>query len=249
MRADMGKVLVERPRLGSRDGSRPKKGYRKRLQKAFDSGDPLPVREGMKVRCGRGKHFNEHLGPLRRFLNSNVGRPWDKIYSEICKHVDRGNVVQKHILTHLFGYVIRDVILIDGQPCIGEPGYWYGDPLRESNRRDQWYVCPKSGLLRRTRHVLRSSRKKSPPPQRRVTLNNTQLCLELNGQWELVTVASLPAPGYGGSRYDVVRKRTVHSSPDSVARDLYGADVYATARRPLAKTELRSLPVPIDWVK
>jgi hypothetical protein len=79
MRADMGKVLVERPRLGSRDGSRPKKGYRKRLQKAFDSGDPLPVREGMKVRCGRGKHFNEHLGPLRRFLNSNVGRQWDKI--------------------------------------------------------------------------------------------------------------------------------------------------------------------------
>ena len=32
MRADMGKVLVERPRPGSRDGSRPRKGYRKALR-------------------------------------------------------------------------------------------------------------------------------------------------------------------------------------------------------------------------
>src|SRR5690242_5662034 len=100
MRADMGKVLVERPRLGGwRGASRPGKGYVKRLKKSLDAGDSPPAREGIKSRYGHNtKFFNEHLGPLRRFLNSNVGRPWDKVYSEICKHVDRGNVVQKHIL-------------------------------------------------------------------------------------------------------------------------------------------------------
>src|SRR5438045_7109980 len=92
MRADMGKVLVERPRLGRRRAERwPGKGYRKRLKKYADAGASPPPREGMKDSYSFGtKSFNEHLGPLRRFLDSNVGRPWDKVYSEICKHVDRG---------------------------------------------------------------------------------------------------------------------------------------------------------------
>ena len=67
MRADMGKVLVERPRPGSREGSRPRKGYRKRLQREFDSPDSPPARESMNARCGGTRFFNEHLGPLRRY--------------------------------------------------------------------------------------------------------------------------------------------------------------------------------------
>ncbi|MDB5308936.1 MAG: hypothetical protein JWO38_3138 [Gemmataceae bacterium] len=248
MRADMGKVLVERPRLKSWIAPGPHKGYRKAVRKLLDAGDAPPQREGMKRPYINRKCFNEHLGPLRRFLNSNVGRPWDKIYAEICEHVDRGNVVQKHILTHLFDYVVTTVILIEGRPCDGSPGYRYGHPLHESERRDQWYVCPKSGLLRRTRHVPRDDWRRRPAPPRRVVLTKSRMCLELNGQWELVTVAPLPVPEYRGSRYDVVRKRAVYSSSAAEARELYGADVYATDRRPLSKRELRSLPVPIDWV-
>ena len=98
--------------------ARPGKGYAKRVHKCLDAGDSPPAREGMKHCHGHGtKHFNEHLAPLRRFLESNVGRPWNKVYSEICQYVDRGNVVQKHILTHLFEYVAVHTILIDGEPC------------------------------------------------------------------------------------------------------------------------------------
>ena len=111
MRADMGKVLVERPRPGSRDGSRPRKGYRKLLRKELADDSPR-TREGMLTRTGGTRSFNEHLAPLRRFLDSNVGRPWNNVYAEICSHVDRGNVVQKHILTHLFDYVVTNVITI-----------------------------------------------------------------------------------------------------------------------------------------
>src|SRR5262245_48863884 len=107
MRADMGKVLVERPRVRAgfvqgRTGRR----YAKSVRRGLASEDSSPAREGIKRRyhggASRMKFFNEHLSPLRRFVDANVGRPWDKVYAEICQHVDRGNVVQKHILTHLF---------------------------------------------------------------------------------------------------------------------------------------------------
>ncbi|MBY0456076.1 MAG: hypothetical protein K2V38_01930, partial [Gemmataceae bacterium] len=141
MREDMAKVLVERPRLGRRRAeSWPGKGYRKQLRKCWQAGVEPPAREGMKSTYGYNtKHFNEHLGPLRRFLDANVGRPWDKVYSEICQQVERGNVVQNHILTHLFDYVVVHTVLIDGQPCCAAR-HWrhrYGDPLRTSDRRDR----------------------------------------------------------------------------------------------------------------
>src|SRR5262245_52417952 len=250
MRADMGKVLVERPRLGRRRAAKwPGKGYRKRLKKCLDAGDPPPTREGIKVRYGHDtKFFNEHLGPLRRFLDSNVGRPWDKVYSEICRHVDRGNVVQKHILTHLFEYVVVHTVLIDGQPCRGEAyGRSYGQPLRTSSRYHQWYVCPKSGLLKRSRYVTRT--RKRPAPPRRVVLNKKQMCLFVGGQWELVTVA--PFPGLNEPRgYDVMLKRDVSGywGGEADAQRMYGSAVYAVARRPLSRKELLALPIPVEWL-
>lgn len=251
MRADMGKVLVERPRLGGwRFARRPGKGYAKRVRKCLDGDDSPPQREAMKRCHGDGtKHFNEHLASLRRFLNSNVGRPWDKVYSEICKHVDRGNVVQKHILTHLFDYVVTRVVLIDGQPCRGDAyARSYGEPLRTSYRRHQWYVCPKSGLLKRSRYIPHRRKHSSPP--RRVVLNKTQICLFLGGQWELATIA--PLPGLNEPRgYDVILKRYVSSYSNfeiGLTYQHYGSTVYAITRRPLSRRELLALPIPAEWL-
>jgi hypothetical protein len=249
MRADMGKVLVERPRLRTHSGySGVGKGYAKQVQKCLDSGDPPPRREGMKTRYGKfRKFFNENLAPLRRFLDSNVGRPWDKVYAEICQHVDRGNVVQKHVLTHLFDYVVTNVILIDGQPCRGEGGWRYGDSLRTSDRYHCWYVCPKSGLLRRSRHMPRV--RKRPEPPRRVVLNKSQMCLFLGGQWELVTVAPLPGLTSQHRAFDVILKRHMNAwGGDSAASRFYGATVYAVARRPLSRRELLAMPIPVEWL-
>jgi hypothetical protein len=249
MRADMGKVLVERPRLGgSRGESRPDKGYRKRLKKSLAAEDSPPRREGMKTPYSiNRKFFNEHLAPLRRFLDSNVGRPWDKVHAEICKHVDRGNVVQKHILTHLFEYVVTNVILIDGQPCRGDGGRRYGQSLRTSDRYHCWYVCPKSGLLRRSRYVPR--KRKRPDPPRRVVLNKRQMCLFLGGQWELVTLAPLPGLNEPNG-YDVILKRRVggYSGGEYEAARMYGSAYYAVARRPLSRKELLAMPIPVEWL-
>ena len=144
MRSDMAKVIVERPRYGSSMRGKAK-GYLRGLQRMEHEG--LPAREGMKRRYnGNTKRLNEHLGPLRRYLDSQVGRPWNKVFSEICAHIDRSSAVQDHVRDHVAGYVATDVIEIDGVPC-SKQGRYYGKPLREI-RWIYWYVCPRSGILK-----------------------------------------------------------------------------------------------------
>jgi hypothetical protein len=83
MRADMKKVIVERPRY-NRGASNNKSAHR------LTSGEIAAVMADEEsfdnpgtIQRNRDKSFNEHLGPLRSFLRRNVGRPWNKVYSEI----------------------------------------------------------------------------------------------------------------------------------------------------------------------
>jgi hypothetical protein len=63
---------------------------------------------------------------------SQVGRPWDRVYSDICRYVDRGNVVQKHILTHLYDFVAERAVW-DGGTLVyaGRKEWWTGRPIAE----------------------------------------------------------------------------------------------------------------------
>ena len=250
MRADMGKVLVERPRIGH-SAPRVRKGYRKRATKALADGGG-PAREGMKARTPRSKYFNEHLSPLRRFLDANVGRPWDKVYAEISAHIDPGNMVQKHVLTHLFEYVVTRTVEIDGQPHDARPRRSFfadaGGSLKTSHSRYSWYVCPRSGLLRKSRYVPRDWRDK-PKPSRRVRVSDTAVCLELDGRWELVTVVRYTDALTDRGGYDVVLKRAVSPGYCEEGLRLYGVRGYAASRRVLSRAEQKRLPIPIDWVK
>jgi hypothetical protein len=128
------------------------KGYKRRLSRY---GDDAPAREGIKACWGSGtKLLNEHLGPLRRYLDKQVGRPWDTVFSEICRHINRNSAVQDHVRDHVEDYVATHVILIDGVPCDGSRSRTYGRPLSKLRYRP-WYVCPRTGLLRRVEVVGR----------------------------------------------------------------------------------------------
>jgi hypothetical protein len=249
MRADMAKVIVERPRKKGHAWNKPK-GYQRRQRRYGEDGPPC--REGIQDRWqGHTKELNEHLGPLRRYLDSQVGRPWDNVYSEICAHIDRSSAVQDHVRDHVEQYVARNVLLIDGVPCNGEGGWNYGKPLGHLGWRP-WYVCPRTGLLCR---VARSARKRKdlPPierPPTYVAVSDMLQCRFLENAWHLITLKSLPARldlRQRCSGVDVLLNQPVAGITSAEARQRYGADVYAVAKRRLAQRELRQYPIPARW--
>jgi hypothetical protein len=190
MREDMSRVIVERPRLG---GDRGRKGRAVPL-------DDLPKQEGMRrkhVLSGDCKVLNENLSPLRRYLERQVGRPWNKIYSEIARYLRADNTVQQHVRDHLSDFVAvrarwRFEVLNAGGG--GEEPYdqlWF-EPL---------YVDPNDGLLKRTDRLRqakafsRALRVPSTPPDR-IGLAPDRELRRIDGLWFAVTLAPLPAPEY-----------------------------------------------------
>jgi hypothetical protein len=251
MRADMAKVIVERPRLKGWAWKKPK-GYARQLRR-YDQDGP-PRREGIKQRWNRTKALNEHLGPLRRYLDKQVGRPWNKVYSEICAHIDRNSAVQDHVRDHVDQYVATHVILIDGVPCDGGHRYGsYGLPLHQLRYRP-WYVCPRTGLLRRVKRVSRKRqcrpREESLPPYFRVGADLQ--CRFLDGAWHLVTLKPLPAPDCNRQHCrerDILLDRPASEITEEEARKRYGAPVFAVAKSRLARRKLKQYPIPVDlWI-
>jgi hypothetical protein len=244
VRSDMAKVIVERPRIGSSMRGE-SKGYQRSSQRI--GREELPFREGMKrPHQGHPKYLNEHLGPLRRYLDSQVGRPWNKVFSEICAHIDRSSAVQDHVRDHVADYVATHVIEVDGVPCSGE-GMNYGDPLGRFGWI-RWYVCPRSGILKRvkTRRRSRTGRSRSEAAPRFVRVSDSLQCHWIRGAWYLVTLAPLPLAETGQSARDVVLDRPVSEIGPFTARKHYGALVFATGARRLARRELAQFPIPIE---
>jgi len=141
MRQDMNKVIVERPRRGWRT----RKLNRAKL-KALGEDQPsrIGVRRQRKTNGTQTKFLNENLAPLKRFLGKQVGRPWDKVYSELRENVSPDNAVQMHILEHLDDFVAR--------PSIGRTGEWiWPNRFRWIGgvKKGQLYVHPRDGLLKR----------------------------------------------------------------------------------------------------
>jgi hypothetical protein len=62
------------------------------------------------------KEFGEFLAPLKRFLCKQVGRPWDKVKSEIRSQINVSSVTQAHILEHI--NVEENIEWIDGVPMV-----------------------------------------------------------------------------------------------------------------------------------
>ena len=145
MRPDMFHLLVERPRfrIPKRNGSHYPRGS---LKVRFGPDiDDAPTKLGMRFPHAE-KWLNENLAPLRRWLRSQVGRPWSKVSSEIRSVVDARSAVKLHILQHVDQYVLEHVEMIDGEPYYLRWGRrepivqgWMGMPL---------WVHPRTGILR-----------------------------------------------------------------------------------------------------
>lgn len=141
MRADMAKVIVERPR---------------RVERVTPKGrvvgqDELRSHEGIRVphvRNWGGKVLNENLAPLRRYLERQVGRPWNKVYAEISAHLRPASAVQQHVRDHLHHFV-----------AVAPRRIHF--PMRQRAGTDIWaqpfYVDRRTGLLCRTDRLPKSA--------------------------------------------------------------------------------------------
>lgn len=250
MRRDMPKVLVERPRGGA--------GKLKKRRPVRD-GDCEPTRIGLardaRERGGR-KWLDENLAPLRRYLEAQVGRPWNKVWAELCEHLKVSNAVQQHVRDHVPDYVAHRTSWVDGELWVNERfGF---RPLRRS--RVRLYVDPGSGLLRRNPHRAargaawrqRAAAERAALAARmRVLGPLRQLHLLRDGAWWEVTLAPLPAAVEVGPAEPGCRRRQVPPQPiDVVLRAglsaldpavLYGrSDVHAVAVRQLSKKQIRA---------
>jgi hypothetical protein len=225
MRPDMAKVLVERPRHGSSLPSR-KKGYRKYVQSTGIEG--LPRREPMLGAWrGEDRNFNEHLGPLRRFLRGSVGRPWNKVHQELCEHVSFDSPVQKHVLTHVFEYVERRVDIVGGQ--VLRRGRW-GPRLLAPG---EMYVCPKTGLLK----AVRRSRRERPATRRHLSAD--RMLLFHDGHWWDVRVRKVPDDP--SELWDVWLERPVARLTQEATNAAYGDHLFAISCRAISPREVRRL--------
>jgi hypothetical protein len=240
----MAKVIVERPRYGSHMRGGPKMG-RYRDQRRL--GDALPRRESIKHPYGHTKSLNEHLGPLRRYLDSQVGQPWDRVFAEICKHIRCDSAVQSHVRDHVMQFVQVNTILINGVPCSGDT-WGYGRPLTASWRWRGWYVCPLSGILKRVERRGAKSRypRPEPEPTPAFRVDERHYCKVLDGRWWLVEVRRIEPPAGMGTSH--LEKRRWEETHRGALRE-YGAVVEVVSRRPLSKREMFHLPVPIDLWK
>jgi len=195
MRDDMARVIVERPRIP--DHSARRKGR----SVPFDQ---LPAQEGMRrphIRFWGGKQLNENLAPLRRYLERQVGRPWDKIYSDIAAHLRVDSTVQQHVRDHL-----QDFVAITPRRLSGwrhrHSGLWW----------QPFYVDPASGLLKRTDRLpeakshRQTRRQHRPAAPERIPLAEDRELRRIDGIWYEVRLAPLPEPIYRPFREVQTRK-------------------------------------------
>ena len=220
MRADMSRVIVERPRRGGVN----------RRGRALPI-DDLPQRESMRRRhqiAGDPKKLNENLAPLRRYLERQVGRPWDKVYAEIAAHLRADNAVQQHVRDHL-----RDFVALKPRRHHG----WYftypGDDKEPFSRfwYQPLYVDERDGILKRTDRLpeekarLRARRNPPAPPVDRVALAADRELRRIDGFWYDLRLAPMPDPVYRA----IVEHRDVRLQPFHRRRPL--VEIEITVRR------------------
>jgi hypothetical protein len=240
MREDMFKVIVERPRRG---------GYCRNERRACED-EESPARESLRWRHRDRKWLNENLRPLERYLQQQIGRPWDKVYSEICAGIDRRSTVQQHIHQHVGDFVSTTIAVIAGEPHAiarwGEPR-----PLADY-RAPRFYVEPRTGLLQVNRWRERARRERSSElPGRsdyRRELGPFLQLHQLDGLWFEVDLAPIPIDAGETGVFDVVSHHRVAAVGRQINGKrvvqcdtaLYGkSDVYAWRKRQLGAPELR----------
>ena len=157
MRDDMAKVVTERPRRGHGNKSKKTTGLPIRHYDP-DADYDEPVRLPIARRRQYGwdaKDFSDLINPLKRFLRSCIGRPWNKVHSELSQKLDRRGVNGSHIWNHVMQEIETDCYIV----YTNNRKYMF---RASEHPIEGLYVHPKTGLIREQPYaVIRRRYRKS----------------------------------------------------------------------------------------
>jgi hypothetical protein len=242
MRADMFKVIVERPRWGASHAP-PVKLKKDRDQDRKFVGLKRHVRECADY----SKSLNENLAPLIRYLRKQRGRPWDEVFSEICAGLDTASTVKMHVRMHLHDFVLIGI-------STGRDGELLhrGRVLRPEQGNYRWYefyVDPVDGILKdrvafwqargQQTPLRRFSWVRSQPPTTSPDLSwidDTRLLFKQNGLWFICNLDHRP-------RLDDVTLLAVLLDRTWPTQ----GDWTVLSRRQLSKQELKRRSLQNEW--
>ena len=122
------------------------------------------------------KEFSDFLSPLQRYLHSQVGRPWDEVYSEIRKAIPNG-LHGDHLWMHIRWEVEIHCFERDGR-VFARQRYFYGD-MEVSGL----YVHPRTRFLCCRLPASRPRLKKQGAPLDRIEIAEHEEYRKINGIW------------------------------------------------------------------
>ena len=122
------------------------------LAKHYGQG-PMSIAAVAKASSVPMPYLEQLIGPLRRFLRSCIGRPWNKIHSELSQKLDRRSLSGSHIWDHVRWEIETDCY-IGADRLVYTTRFTYAlSPVPV----DGLYVHPKTGLIRE-QHLTRKRR-------------------------------------------------------------------------------------------
>jgi hypothetical protein len=226
----LSEIVIERPRHGMRMSLKKMTGHQKQLQKITveASEDGLLQPYVIKPR-NKSKYLSDHLGPLRRFLRSRQGQPWNQVYSELCQRLDHNTMIGQHVLDHIKDYVEIHVEMIEGVPH-HKPYRYYRGPLR-SGYHEQFYVHPETGILCLA-PTLHSPLKTSALPDF-VRIDDYHQYRKINDIWYHITFENFPEDEV----YDLLKGKLNRKNAARIGNQ----PIYAARKRQCHKKEVRSI--------
>lgn len=243
----MASVIIDRPRRGG-DGGKSilPKGSKKLLQQTPLEDQPKFASNAPRRLYGYFcKQLNEHLSPLRRWLEKQVGRDWDEVWSEVCDGLSVRNATTAHVRDHADYYVEKNCYIEDGKVYDSR-----GLPLNNHWRWKQFYIDPKDNTLQIAPEWQSSYRKPVEEPWKPGKDENHRYYL-LGGVWYELALKPVPV-GLGADWkpikvHDFViaalwdKSKPYKGSDRNDCKKFYGREVYAAAKRQVGKREIKKM--------
>lgn len=242
MREDMKWVLRDTYRGGGYENGRDhgKSDETKGARKRYMASDALetPKMESM----GRSRRYGwDHkesrwsYSILYKYLHSQVGRPWDDIYRNICQRLDVRSAPQREILHSLENWVVRlHTYIQDGKLYESS-----GIPLNSSYRKWEFYVHPETKVL----CLLPEKKFVRNNKQRYVKgKNENHIYKQIKGIWYEVFLKSLPPLRW--NEYSPFFKDVIYgynTSRISLCEEYGSYNKYAYSKRQLNSKEIKRL--------